>query len=88
MKANGEMIVREIAGERLLIPVGETALRLHGMISVTETGALLWQQLQQECTLDGLVAAILAEYDVDEATARQDVQAFLEQLAGLELLQR
>ena len=88
MKATGEMIIREVAGERLLIPVGETALRLHGMITLSETGLLIWQQLQQDCTEDALVSAILAEYDIDEATARQDVRAFLEQLSSLDLLQR
>lgn len=87
MKANQNFIHREIAGEQLLIPVGEAALKLHGMITVTETGLLLWQTLQNDCTEDQLVAAILKEYDVDEATARKDVAEFVEKLRSLSILE-
>ena len=86
MKVNGELILREIAGENILIPVGATALRIQGMISLTESGVLLWNRLQTECTEEDLVDAVLEEYDVDRETAEADVQAFLNQLRTLELL--
>lgn len=86
MKANGELILREIAGEHILIPVGATALRIQGMISLTESGVLLWNRLQTECTEEDLVDAVLEEYDIDRETAEADVQAFLNQLRDLELL--
>lgn len=86
MKIQGDFILREIAGERILIPVGETALNVKGMISLTESGALLWERLQTECTEDDLVRAILEEYDVDRETAKADVMSFLEQLRALDLL--
>lgn len=79
------MVLREIAGEYLLIPTGETALKIHGMVTLSESGLLLWKRLQAECTEEALVEALLAEYEVDRETAQADVQAFLEQLdkAGL-----
>ena len=86
MKINGELILREIAGESILIPVGETALRLSGMITLTESGALLWKRLQTECSEEELVDAVLEAYDTDRAAAQADVQAFLGQLRQLELL--
>ena len=86
LKVNGELILREIAGENILIPVGATALRIQGMISLTESGVLLWNRLQTECTEEDLVDAVLEEYDVDRETAEADVQAFLNQLRALELL--
>lgn len=85
MRATSEMVLREIAGEYLLIPTGETALKIHGMVTLSESGLLLWKKLQSECTEDSLVEALLAEYEVDPATARADVRAFLEKMdeAGL-----
>ena len=79
------MVLREIAGEYLLIPTGETALKIHGMVTLSESGLLLWKKLQAECTEEALVEALLAEYEVERETAQADVQAFLEQLdkAGL-----
>lgn len=86
MKAISEVIVREIAGEHLLIPVGSAARRLHGMIRLSESGLLLWRRLQTSCTETELVAALLAEYDVQRETAQADVRAFVEQMSGLGLL--
>ena len=86
MRAKNEMVLREVAGEHILIPVGQMALQVKGMISLSESGCLLWRKLQQDCTLEELTDAILAEYDVDRETARQDVQEFLDRLDGLGIL--
>ena len=80
MKATTEMVLREIAGEHLLIPVGQTALKVHGMITLSESGLLLWNKLQEECTEEDLVNALLAEYEVDRETAEADVKAFVGQM--------
>lgn len=80
------MIHREIASEHLLIPVGETALRVKGMVTLSESGLLLWQRLQTDCTREDLVSALLAEYEVDRATAAADVDAFLAQMETVGIL--
>ena len=87
MKATNEMVVREIAGEHILIPVGQTALKVHGMITLSESGLLLWNRLQEDCTEETLVNAMLAEYEVDRKTAVADVQAFLDQMRTVGILQ-
>lgn len=86
MKVNGQMIHREIAGEHILIPVGETALTIHGMITLTESGVLLWECLQKDCTEDDLVDALLKEYDVDRETALADVRGFVGKVDALGIL--
>ena len=42
--------------------------------------------VQQEHTTDELTELLLAEYDVDKATAEQDVARFLDALKEAELL--
>lgn len=86
MKATTEMVLREIAGEHLLIPVGQTALKVHGMITLSESGLLLWNKLQEECTEEDLVNALLAEYEVDRETAEADVKAFVGQMQKVGIL--
>lgn len=87
LKVSGEMLLREIAGEHILIPVGETALKLHGMISLSESGFLLWKKLEEECSEEELTEAVLEEYEVDRETAAADVQEFLNRLRELNLLE-
>lgn len=87
MRVSQELILREIAGEHILVPVGETALRFQGMITLNESGLLLWRKLQSGCTEGDLVEALLAEYQVERDQARADVAAFLEKLSQAELLE-
>lgn len=79
--------MREIAGEHILIPVGSAALQVHGMITVSESGLLLYQKLQNECSEEELVDALLGEYDVDRDVAEADVKAFLDQMRQVGILQ-
>lgn len=87
MKAVQDMILREIAGEAILIPVGKTALDMHGMISLSESGLMLWKKLKEECSMEELIGAVLEEYEVDRETASADVREFLEKLKELNLLE-
>lgn len=87
LKASDEMLLRNIAGEHILIPVGEVALKLHGMISLSESGLLLWNKLQEESSEEELIEAMLGEYEVDRETAAVDVQEFLNRLRELNLLE-
>ena len=86
MKVDKEFILREIAGEYVIIPTGKTVLSFNGLISVNEVGAFLWNMLQKDVTLDELVTGVLEEYDVDEETAREDIQAFLDVLVEGDIL--
>lgn len=80
MRINKEYVLREIAGDYIIIPVGKTVLEFNGLITVNEVGVSLWKMLQEEVTLEDLVNGILAEYDVEEETARKDIQEFIEKL--------
>lgn len=77
MKIDKQFILRRIAGDYVIIPTGKTTLDFNGLITVNEQGAFLWERLRQEVTQQELVQALLAEYEVDEATAAADVEEFL-----------
>ena len=83
MKLKLEFVLREIAGDLLLIPAGKTALDLNGMLTLNEVGADIWKLLPEVGTEDELVARLLEDYDVDEETLRADVSEFLDTLRGL-----
>ena len=77
MKLKSTIILRKIAGETILVPVGEDAVRVNGLITVNEVGALICEQLKEERTVDALVAAVTAQFDVDAQTARTDIASFI-----------
>ena len=78
MKIKDGFILRKVSEAYVVIATGEAAASFNGMITLNETGALLWEKLASGC--DGkkvLVEALLAEYDVSEALAAKDVDAFV-----------
>ncbi|MDO4312467.1 MAG: PqqD family protein [Eubacteriales bacterium] len=82
MKVDKEFVLREIAGDYIIIPTGKTVLEFNGLITVNEVGVSLWNMLQNETTLEELVQGILDEYDVEEEVAREDIQEFLDTLVS------
>lgn len=77
MKVSKEFILREIADEYILVPIGEMAATFNGLITVNEIGALIFNLLLNNKSVDEIVTKILSEYDVDEQTAREDVNEFI-----------
>lgn len=82
MRIDKNFVLREIAGEYIIIPTGRTALEFNGLITVNDIGMELWEMLQEDITFEDLLKGILDEYDVDESTAREDIQEFLDKLAN------
>lgn len=80
MKLEKEFVLREIAGDYVIIPVGKTVIEFNGLITVNEVGVSIWNMLQNEVTFDQIVQGILNEYEVEESVAREDIQEFLDQL--------
>ena len=87
MNVKPDFVLRDIAGEYLVVPICEEADRIHGIITFSESGAFLWEKLQDEQTEVSLVEALLGEYDVDADTAKRDVKAFLDSIAELGCLE-
>ena len=79
MKIKDGFILRSVAGQTVVLPTGDE-LDLNMMITLNETGTFLWERLQQDTDEAALVSALLAEYDVDEATAAKAVAGFVAKL--------
>lgn len=86
MRVSEQFVLRIIADEHLLIPVGEAAIHVKGLIALSESGALIYNMLKDGCKKEDLVAAITAEYDVSAAEADKDVDDFLERMRQMNIL--
>ena len=48
MRVDKEFVLREIAGDYIIIPTGKTVLEFNGLITVNEVGVSIWNMLQKE----------------------------------------
>lgn len=82
MKIVKEFILRKIAGESILVPTGKTSQEINGMITLSETAALIWENLEKVDSLDELVDLITDEFEVDRETALADAGQLVAELCA------
>lgn len=87
MRIKEGFVLRSVAGTNVVVPVGENAMEGVGMLSLNETGVLLWKALEKDVSKEDLTELVLAEYDVERATASADVEEFLEEVKKYQALQ-
>ena len=83
MKIKREFVLREIAGDILLVPAGKTALDLNGMVTLNAVGAEIWKMLPEVKDADEITARLLEGYDASAEEIKTDVVAFLDKLREL-----
>ena len=86
MKLNPELIHRNIIGEEIFIPIGQTALGRNGVFVMRPVGARIWELLGEGKDTAELVPLLLEEYEVEPEVLKADVGEFLTELSRLGLL--
>lgn len=87
MRIKNGFMLRKWAGQSVVVPLGARVVEFNGIMTLSESGALLWQKLQDGATEDELVQEILSNYNIDENTARTDVKAFIESMSARNILE-
>ena len=87
MKIKSGYVLREIVGEYFIIPIGSESINNNRMITVNEAGKTLWDALQKDISIDGLIRIMLDTYEVDEQVLRADVDEFLEKIRAAGILE-
>ena len=80
MKRSADFLLREVAGTQVLVPLGAAAVSFPGMVTLNSTGVFIWELLDQPQTLQTLTEALMARYAVDQETAKNDVESFVNKL--------
>ena len=87
MRLHGEFVVRRVMDNTMAIPVGETALKLNGMILLNDVSRVIWNCLESETSLEEIVTAVTDGFEVSADDARTDILEFLDKLRKLQLLE-
>ncbi|MDD3185467.1 MAG: PqqD family protein [Anaerostipes sp.] len=76
-KTNEDFLLREIAGEYILVPVGNGAQQLNGMLTLNDTFRFVWEQFKEARTIEDVVKRTEQEYDAEKGRIEQDVCQFV-----------
>lgn len=79
--------VREIAGEHVVIMQGRFGVDMTRVIALNESSLLLWNELQgKEFSVEDVKQVLLDNYEVEEAVAARDAEAWIAKLAECNLI--
>lgn len=87
MKIKDGFAKRNIAGSNIVVPVGKQSKDFNGMITLNDSGSFFWDCFCKDITIDEAVALVCNEYEVDESTARRDIEGFVEMLKNNDLME-
>lgn len=80
MKIKDTFLMKEIAGNFVVVPTGNELVNLNGMITLNDSGAVLWGFLENDTTKEAVIDGMLKEFDIDRETAEADIDEFLDLL--------
>ncbi|MDY3030863.1 MAG: PqqD family protein [Clostridia bacterium] len=86
MKTKKGFMLRSVGGRNIVVAVGKASEEFNGLITLNDSGVLLWNELAKGCTYDELLAKMLDTYEVTEMTARAGLDQFLETARGAGLI--
>ena len=87
MKIKENLLLRQVAGSWVVVAVGTASINFNGMLTLNETGAVLWKALEMDTDRSGLIAALTSEYEVTAEQAETDVDDFLAALRQADCLE-
>ena len=87
MKIKDNYILKNVVGTWSVFPLGEAVLNLTGILTLNDTGHMLWQMLEGGSTKEDMTSRLVSEYDVSYDEAFADVSEFVDKLAEVGCLE-
>lgn len=85
-QVNSDFLLREVVGEYLLIPTGNSTDSINGMISLNETFQFIWKQFQNPHTIYEVVLIALEEYEDTDGRIAKDIYRFVVESLNLKFI--
>lgn len=87
MKLSENFVLKNIAGENVVMPVGDAVGKINGMIKLNPSAKIIWNALEDDKDFDGILEEMKKAFSgVDEATLEDDINYFLNKLREHEIL--
>ena len=86
-RVSADYLLREIAGEYAIIPVGAACQISNAVMVPNDTAVFLWNTFQQPHTISEVVAQVAEEYEAPEEKIQDSVLNFVHDTLKYQLLE-
>lgn len=80
MRMKDGFVLREIAGDTIVIATGEAGEEFYGMVRLNTTGKQIWQGISEGMTAQEIAHRLTLEYAISEDDALKDVKDMIEHM--------
>ena len=84
---DSNIVFRKIANEYILVPVRQKVADLNSIYILNEIGAMIWELIDGRKSLTEILANVMAGYDVETETAKDDLLYFVGQLVKIKAVE-
>jgi len=78
MRIKDGFLLRTVAGNTVVVPIGDEAVDFNGVITINESGKFIWELMQEGIEKEELLDKFMKEYDLSEEDAKEDIRAFIQ----------
>lgn len=86
MKIKEGYILKDVANQYVVVPIGNEAINFNGMLRLNKTAKLLFEALNEDKEIEDLVLLLQKHYDINNEDALRDVKDFLTVLESKNIL--
>jgi hypothetical protein len=83
----GEIVLREIAGETILVPIRGNLADMRRIFTVNRVGAEMWKEINGKKTLEEIRRILLDRFETTPEEVGPDMEEFVQELAAAGLIE-
>ena len=77
MRIKKGFVLRDVAGQAMVIATGEASKEFHGMVKLNASGKMIWQGLMDGLSEQEIAEKLMEKYEVTLEKASADVKALI-----------
>ena len=88
MKIKNGFMLRNVAGNNVVVAVGKATMDFNGLITLNDSGTYIWSLLsEKDLSISELTDKVCEKYEIDRETAQNDVDEFVNKLKGAGIIE-
>jgi len=76
-------VTREVGNELVLVPLTGNVAQMSELFTMNETGRFIWENINDDTTIEVLAEKMVEAFEVSSETARRDICGFLEKMSQM-----
>lgn len=87
MKVSDKYLLKDLNEEKVLIPIGQTAIDMSSVVTLNDTAFFIYKAVQVGLDKNQIVEKMIQEYEIDAKTAEEDLVELINNFTKLGIIE-